>query len=762
MYPKNCSNRMITYRVFGIILLLITFGADIAGAQQRSLLPPAKDPEPQKEEASSARIESMEMNDMEITNVLKILSDTADWNIIPSKEVRGKIFVFLKNIDSESALKKIVEANGYRMVRTGNTVLIMTEKEYETHYGEVKERTFPLSYARAVDVAATLTPAISEKGKITVDAESNQVIVFDLPNRLERIQSILKDLDKKTDTRVIPLQFARAADVLAAIGTLLGNPKNAQIDERTNRLIITDTPYRIERIESVAKQLDLEDMTETRAFKLKFANADDVADMLNTMLYGGDTSAGQQGYGSGSGSGRRNRNNRNNNNNQTSIAAVNPNQTGRTGYQRQENRSNLSNSYTLDNSGRISTSRNSDSGQGQRGSAGTYSGAPQQTGSADAGSNMDSSAGLNQGGDTSGGEARALGSQGTITADARTNSVIVTHTPGALKRIESIIKALDVETQLYIYQFREADMDSLELDQRLPDLLSGTLDDFQVDSNTRKVSFRAPADRAQHVLALLKEWDKPTRQVYIEGRILRVSLDTLRDLGATIQAKKKDGDFMAINSLFPAAITDRMQGNVQLGSLTADNYQFVIEALETDSRTKLLSNPKVTVMDHKEAQFQVVVDHPFNEVVTEGNSDVTRDSTRFISIGVTLQVAPQITNNGTIMMDVNLEVSSMIGRSKSDVPIVDRSAAQSSVSIGDGHTLAIGGLIVDEKMQSINRIPVLGSIPVIKHLFRTKSNDNSQSELVLFLTPKIVGTGDKVTTFKELELKPSILDIKER
>ena len=106
-----------------------------------------------------------------------------------------------------------------------------------------------------------------------------------------------------------------------------------------------------------------------------------------------------------------------------------------------------------------------------------------------------------------------------------------------------------------------------------------------------------------------------------------------------------------------------------------------------------------------------------------------------------------------------LEVSSLLGLSPDGVPIVDRSEAQSRVTVQDGHTLVMGGLIQDEKIETINRVPILGRIPLIKYLFRSRSVDNAQSELLLFVSPTITDTGSTDEPPDQIELGPSRIEL---
>lgn len=678
------------------------------------------------EDQHEAVIEFLDLPHTEITEILKILGDAANWTVIPSREVKGQVSVFLRNIEAEDALEHILETNGYRFVREGNVIKVMSEQDYELKVEpRTEQRTFELRYAQAARLAPLLQGALSSRGRVVPDTDNNQLVVFDLPNRFPEVERLIESLDQKQETRVIPLQHATVTELQTAVQSLVTDPRNLRLDERTNRLIVTDTPARLDYLEDVIAQLDLEDLTETRTFVLKHANVEEMADLVATVL--GD---GEQGGPSTTTSGG------------VSVASSGPDRGGRdegeTGPSAQELAAMRARTQR-DESRSISPGRDLGRDLGLR--SGMSSAPSPETGAASG-----TAGGAEPG--RGGGMARSLGGQGMVIADPRTNSIIVTHTPAVLNRLETIIGALDRETQFHTYQFQHADLEELDLSGRLGDMLDGSGEQFQVDINTGKVIYQAPAERAERIEWLLRKWDVPPRQVQIEARILRVSLDLVRRLGTTLQIAdfNSDGELRTVlDILFPPTEVgpDTIpQGLLQIGNLETDEFTAIIQAIETEGLGNLLSNPRLAVLDRSLARFQVAVDEPFVEVVTDANSDVTRESTRFIPVGVILEVLPVITDSGLVKMEVRVEISSLQGRASNGAPIVDRSEAQSVVLVEDNHTLVIGGLIVDEEIETVNKVPWLGDIPFIKHLFRNSVRDIQKSELVLFLTPKITRPGD--------------------
>jgi type II secretory pathway component GspD/PulD (secretin) len=675
-------------------------------------------------ETHEAIIEFLDLPHTEITEILKILGDAANWTVIPSREIKGQVSVFLRNIGTEEALERILEINGYRFVRDGNVISVMTEQDYELKVGpRTEQRTFDLRYAEAARLAPLIQGALSSRGRVVPDTENNQLVVFDLPNRFPALGELIASLDQRQETRVIALNHATVKDLQTSIQSLVTDPRNLRFDERTNRLIVTDTPSRLDYLEDVIRQLDLEDLTETRTYVLKHANVDEMADLVATVIGGDDA-----GSRSSSGSGSRSSGSSDGGAFGTSTAE------GESGPSARE-------IAAMQDRTRRYEDRSIAPGLERRSIDGSE---------IVAGGSGSSASVVAQGGDSGsggGGVARSLGGQGMVIADPRTSSIIVTHTPAVLNRLETIITALDRETEFHTYQFQHADLETLDVSGHLDGLLDGEAENFQIDTNTGMVIFQAPSEKADRIKWLLQRWDVPPRQVEIEARILRVSLDLVRKLGTTIQIAdfNAEGELeTVIDLLFPPTEVgpDTVpQGLIQFGNLETDEFTAIIQAIETEGLGNLLSNPKLAVIDRSPARFQVAVDQPFVEVVTDANSDVTRESTRFIPVGVILEVLPVITDSGLVKMEVRVEVSTLLGRSTNGAPIVDRSEASSVVLVEDQHTLVIGGLIVDEEIETVNKVPWLGDIPLLKYLFRNSVRDVQKSELVLFLTPRITGTG---------------------
>jgi len=174
----------------------------------------------------------------------------------------------------------------------------------------------------------------------------------------------------------------------------------------------------------------------------------------------------------------------------------------------------------------------------------------------------------------------------------------------------------------------------------------------------------------------------------------------------------------------------------------------MVQALKTVGDANILSSPRITVLNNEEAKILVGSSEPYaTNTVTQGTSTTTTaTSLTFIDIGVQLFVTPTINRDGFIGMKIRPEISSSTsnytyGTPATTVPIVTTTQAETTVSIKDGTTIIIGGLIKDERSDNVSKVPFLGDIPFLGAAFKNTEQEISKKEIVIFLTPHIV-SGD--------------------
>jgi len=205
---------------------------------------------------------SLDFKGMDIIDVLKLLAQRGNMNISISKTVRGRVTIFLKEVDVQDAFEIILTSNGLAYDERNGIIHVMTEKDYERRYGttfdDMKEvKIFQLKYAKAGPVSKAISHLKTKIGKIVADEASGTIVMIDAPSALKLAEQMINKMDKPTQTRIFGLDYATAEDVKAQIEErLTENIGHVQTDERTNKIIVTDLYEKMAEIERVVSELD--------------------------------------------------------------------------------------------------------------------------------------------------------------------------------------------------------------------------------------------------------------------------------------------------------------------------------------------------------------------------------------------------------------------------------------------------------------------------------------------------------------------------
>ena len=171
-------------------------------------------------------------------------------------------------------------------------------------------------------------------------------------------------------------------------------------------------------------------------------------------------------------------------------------------------------------------------------------------------------------------------------------------------------------------------------------------------------------------------------------------------------------------------------------------YQVIIEALESDNQTKLLQEPQVTTFDNFKANVNIGTSLPVLVPQGEGSVFGTNPYTfENVNVDIQLDVTPRVNSSDEISLQLDTQVSAIInfvGPDK-DRPVVSTRSAKTNVVVGNGETLLIGGLILEDDTDNLGKVPFLSNIPIIKNFFTMKTKGRQQRELLIFITPSIVG-----------------------
>lgn len=263
----------------------------------------------------------------------------------------------------------------------------------------------------------------------------------------------------------------------------------------------------------------------------------------------------------------------------------------------------------------------------------------------------------------------------------------------------------------------------------------------------------------RHVAAFLEEvTGRIMRQVIINARVLEVTLTDTFSLGI---------DWTAVVDILEeqATLTQALSPGAGIFQVAVSGADFnaVIDAVATQGEVDVLSNPKVAALNNQKAIIRVARDEVFfrtqvNTLEQGGETieRVTETIPQVVSIGVTLDVTPQISSDGTVMMHIHPIVTDKLGDAVDPVsgqtaPIVSIRETDTLVRVQDRQTIIIGGLMEDKQDDKVSKVPLLGDIPILGGLFRKTEKTGRKSELVILLSP-VVLVGDRMqqTTAKAL------------
>ena len=271
--------------------------------------------------------------------------------------------------------------------------------------------------------------------------------------------------------------------------------------------------------------------------------------------------------------------------------------------------------------------------------------------------------------------------------------------------------------------------------------------DIKIDEVANSLIVTDYPANIQKVKGLLEKIDIPPRQVLIEARIVDITSTDLEALGVKWNLKYSPGEGLFTRSTnYPeeidatidmAAQSDLSGSQIRINDLKLKGLTIdaTLDALVKEGKANILASPSIAVLNGKEARIIIGERYPYKERTQTTTG--TTETTKFVDIGITLRVTPQINEDGYITMNVHPEVSSL-HTALAEGPRITTREADTTVRVKDGETLIIGGLIKQTEDASEEKIPLLGDIPLLGFLFKRREHDIERKELAVFITPKIL------------------------
>ncbi len=305
-----------------------------------------------------------------------------------------------------------------------------------------------------------------------------------------------------------------------------------------------------------------------------------------------------------------------------------------------------------------------------------------------------------------------------------------------------------------------------------------------VDDRTNTLLLQDTADRLADVRRLVATLDIPVRQVLIEARIVIVNNDFTRSLGARFgfTNNQKNGSSGLVTTSGTAAGTDLAISSaitnlastgsiypisVPTGPLASNRYNvnlpvtspagtfalgilgnnFIVDlelsAAQAETQANIISSPRVITANQKEATIEQGVEIPYQQSASSGATTI-----QFKKAVLSLKVKPQITPDNRIILDLDVKDDSVgtvvVASGGVNVPSIDTREIATQVLVNDGQTVVLGGILSTTQREDDTKVPYLGDIPVLGHLFKSTSHKDNKDELMIFITPKIVREGVNV------------------
>jgi len=380
-----------------------------------------------------------------------------------------------------------------------------------------------------------------------------------------------------------------------------------------------------------------------------------------------------------------------------------------------------------------------------------------------------------------------MSKDGNLIAYPATNSLIITDSVHNIKKIESLLRALDVAApegkgKINVYYLKYANAEDTAkvisaLLARVPAvsggaqqpggpsaILEGTVTIAADKATNSLIIVGSPIDY-ETIKDVVQKLDIRRRQVYVEAAIIEMSLAKQRELGFEFQAMnpiRQDavtafggtnfgniGNVVATGPAGLANVNGLTVGAVK-GTFTFKGVEFLnigalLHALQVDGDVNVLSTPNILTTDNQKAEIMVGENIPFvtgqsQSTATGGGSILTSIERK--DVGITLKITPQITSDDNVKLDIYQEISAVTetaGLNPNVVgPSTSKRSASTTVVVKDRETMVIGGLIRDNVTSATMKVPLLGDIPILGWLFKYKTTKVEKTNLMIFITPYVI------------------------
>ncbi len=392
---------------------------------------------------------------------------------------------------------------------------------------------------------------------------------------------------------------------------------------------------------------------------------------------------------------------------------------------------------------------------------------------------------------------------GRLVVDPETGNVLVMDSPERLEMITQALKEYEEKNAVKVFKLNYAKAKDIE--EALKNQIdSKGVGSIKADERGNKIIVATLPERMAQIEQLIQALDQKTKEVIIDVNIVQVLLsdavgtgieweglfDVARSHGLTYlgsvpfsAVQSTSADWISrktawtntgyVGSYPSSGYTSNYSGGsssigleeLHLGVVGKHDVDFILRYLQTKGNTKVMSNPKIAVVNNQEAKIHVGSNLAYVTTTTTAGqtTNTISEQVNYEKTGILLNVTPEINDDGFVNLKVKAEVNehtkTYTTPTGNEIPIIDTSTAETTVLVKEGTTVIIGGLRKEIATKTVNQTPVLGNIPLLGHLFKQTVTGKQKSELLIIMTPRLISgevfvAGNDVKHVNVIPFKP--------
>jgi len=669
-------------------------------------------------------IPQVQFTNNDISMAFQIISDATGWSIFPTSDTtKAKVSLWAKNISAADLLDKVIAMAGLTYHRDGDIIMVMTYEEYMEYYGLAK-KILVLKYADANAIAGVIGPFLTKRGKCVVHKQTNSIVLYEADANLQLMSRIVESLDSPSDQvtiEVIDIKYADAEAIAKALKEILADKKSNEQNRGASEMVASPSSP-----------------SETTAQPAK-------PDDNNIPL--------------------------------TTDATVDAYAIGRTNQViLKGNKHHVAKALALiEQLDRYIESTTVTYPLSYVDVVEVFEGIRQA---------LQVSGRFNIGGD------KDKGIPVGVTMLEKTNTILLIAPPSAHRIIASVIQSVDIPAPyesgiIRVYKLDNADVDEVaatvrelidrdKADSKSRDLAAVSIPEpgkaqvgqeatkltktseltnqvegcVSVSKSTNSVIIQAPARVHREMEKLIAELDKRRKQVSIKAMIVEVTTTDDLTMGAELSYTENN---KVVFTPFGLSMIDPNSGvrEVIVGPggtaaiLPPDRFRAVVEALQSNGNINVKSAPQLLVNDNAVGTINSIDEEPIKQV-NASNTVATTSFAGFVEAGTQFVLTPHISEEGYLRVEYQI-ILNAFGAPSTDpsIPPARRTnKIASEATIPNGSTIVVGGLQTIDEKNIIDKVPVLGDIPLVGQAFRKTVVRKRHKNVYLFLTPSVMERDD--------------------